>query len=97
MKNLLYPEQPCRGNILVPPKSENDLCILIALVDFLCHLFFFKIILRHSKWNHTRIFSDFGDEDSDDHDDERAMTKTIGRQTKASRPGTGTGISSVRY
>ncbi|KAG6501722.1 RRP12-like protein [Zingiber officinale] len=49
---------------------------------------------RHSKWNHTRIFSDFGDEDSDDHAGEQAMTKTIGRQTKASRPGTG--ISSVR-
>ncbi|CAL9039285.1 unnamed protein product [Musa banksii] len=42
-------------------------------------------ISRHSKWNHSRIFSESGDEDMDDDSDaELAVAKTTyGRQTKA--------------
>ncbi|KAJ0091710.1 hypothetical protein Patl1_13651 [Pistacia atlantica] len=40
---------------------------------------------RLSRWNHTKIFSDFGDEDSENSDAEYMDTKTVsGRQSKAS-------------
>ncbi|KAL5853701.1 hypothetical protein ACOSQ3_008819 [Xanthoceras sorbifolium] len=40
---------------------------------------------RHSRWNHTKIFSDFGDEDTEGSDSEYMDTKTVsGRQSKAS-------------
>ncbi|KAJ0031444.1 hypothetical protein Pint_13558 [Pistacia integerrima] len=40
---------------------------------------------RLSRWNHTKIFSDFGDEDSENSDAEYMDTKTVsGRRSKAS-------------
>lgn len=43
-----------------------------------------SVVSRQSRWNHTRIFSDFGDEDEDS-DAEQVTAKTdSGRRTKAS-------------
>lgn len=47
-------------------------------------------VFRQSRWDHTRIFSDFGDEDGeDDSDAELGVASAFsGRWTKASsRPG----------
>eukprot|EP00257_Ricinus_communis_P015111 XP_015572954.1 RRP12-like protein [Ricinus communis] len=41
---------------------------------------------RSSRWNHTKIFSDFGDEDTQDDDAEYMDIKTVsGRQSKSSQ------------
>ncbi|WOL06526.1 hypothetical protein Cni_G15260 [Canna indica] len=56
-----------------------------------------KSISRHSKWNHSRIFSDFGDDDKDsDSDEELPLAKRVSdRRTKGStHPGSGS--SSIR-
>lgn len=44
-------------------------------------------ISRQSRWNHTRIFSDFGDEDVDDSDAENVRAETMsGRRSRVSLP-----------
>ena len=44
---------------------------------------FCLLLYRASKWNHTKIFSDFGDEEDEDSDNEYMGAETVsGRQTK---------------
>lgn len=53
----------------------------MPVLIFCKHSFLFRL----SRWNHTKIFSDFDDEETEDSDVEFMDTKTIsGRKSKAS-------------
>lgn len=44
------------------------------------------MLYRQSRWNHTRIFSDFGDEDgSDEGDAELGMAKSVNSSYRGSK------------
>ncbi|CAL9057574.1 unnamed protein product [Musa banksii] len=53
-------------------------------------------ISSHRKWNHSRLFSDFGDEDTgDDSDAELAVAKTFSGQHRRAFTGPASGSSSI--
>lgn len=55
-------------------------CLLEIISDSI-----FYSLFRLSRWNHSKIFSDFGDEETENSDDEYMNAKTAsGRRSKAS-------------
>lgn len=59
--------------------------VAFFLMLFIIYCLWVNSLFRLSRWNHTKIFSDFSDEETENSDAEYAGTKTVsGRRGKGS-------------